>query len=96
MEHKKPQAGAGKGLLSFNMLGSNPLMEASRMRRFESFLMDTWRAFPLFLYSLEHLVELVEDSIVGGTTAAVLFGCDLVKVKIHVHFERLPHLWEMK
>ena len=50
------------------------------------------RLFPLWLHSLEHLVELVQDSVVGGITTAVLFGRDLVKVKIHVHFERLPHL----
>ena len=46
----------------------------------------------LWSYSLEHLVELVKDSVVGGITTAVLFGRDLVEVKIHVHLERLPHL----
>ena len=66
------------------------------MRRLESFLTDKCvykNNFPFsVLYSLEHLIELVQDSIVGGATTAVLFGRDLVKVKIHVHFEGLPHL----
>ena len=45
-----------------------------------------------WLYSsLEHLIELIQNSVVGGSTATVLLRCDLVKVKVHVHFEGLAH-----
>ena len=45
-----------------------------------------------YLNSLKHLVQLVEDGIIGRATAAMLLRGDLVEVEVHVHLERLSHL----
>ena len=50
----------------------------------------------IFLNSLKHLVQLVEDGVIGRATAAMLLRSDLVEVEVHVHLERLSHLWEIE
>ena len=42
--------------------------------------------------SLKHLVQLIEDGIVGRATATMLLSGDLVEIEVHVHLERLSHL----